>query len=67
MARKRKIRRDEVEELDEAYLGLAGKAPKGKGFSSFFSLLLILLLIGGAVLLIYLLATGQFDSIGNAA
>lgn len=57
MARRKKVR-DELEELDEAYLGLAGKAPK-RGCSSFFSLLLIILLLAGILLAVYLISTGS--------
>ena len=59
MARKKKQTRDELTELDEAYLGLAGKPPKGRGCSSFFSLLLILLLMVGILLAVYWLSTGK--------
>lgn len=62
MARKKKIVRDELAELDEAYVHLAGNAPKRRGCSVFFSTLLILLLLGGIALLVYLINSGAIIS-----
>lgn len=54
MARKKKITRNELEELDEAYIHLTGRTPgKNRSFSGVFSLLLILLLLGGISLAVY--------------
>lgn len=58
MARKKKQVRNELEELDEAYVHLAGHSSKKRGCSAFFSIVLILLLLGGILLLIYLIKSG---------
>lgn len=63
MARKKKQVRNELEELDEAYLHLAGNSPKKTGGSVFFSVLLILLLLGGIALVIWLVLTGNLTNI----
>lgn len=60
MARKRKPTRDELEELDEAYAGLAGKTKQRQGGCIFSSLLLILLLLGGIALVVYMIKYGAF-------
>ena len=63
MARKKKQVRNELEELDEAYLHLAGNSPKKTSGSVFFSVLLILLLLGGIALVIWLVLTGNLTNI----
>ena len=58
MARKKKQTRDELEELDEVYVGLAGTTKQGRGCGIISSLLLILLLLGGIALVVYMIKYG---------